>query len=321
MKRILVLVLIALAAAPAAAAATPAQLLARYRPTLVLHPLEAFRPVNVEPFLADAELELLGPGNAYAPVGNVADAPLPTDDPAGCRSTSDLPCWRLDHVPCSPAAGLAAVACAANAEAARGARPTTYARLVATGNRIVLQYWLFYTYNFWSAQLPPTNFIWHAHEADWELVSVVLDRRQRPLLVGTSRHCSGARREWSRVAKDGRTHPRIHVALGSHANYFAPRTHELDRRCYPPQLPPLHAGYGVGMQDFAATGATVRPRVVRVTATSPSWMRFPGSWGEHRQVHYPDPLGTLVFGAGPRGPVPHSTWRRPLATVLAWRRD
>ena len=35
-----------------------------------------------------------------------------------------------------------------------------------------------------------------------------------------SRHCGGARRSWARAPKQG-LRPVVHVALGSHANYFA----------------------------------------------------------------------------------------------------
>jgi hypothetical protein len=61
----------------------------------------------------------------------------------------------------------------------------------------------------------------------------------------------------------------------------------------------------------------VRPRVVRVTAVAPGWMRFAGTWGEDRYAGFPD-VDPFRSGAGPRGPAFHEQWRRPLAVPLAW---
>jgi len=69
--------------------------------------------------------------------------------------------------------------------------------------------------------------------------------------------------------------------------------------------------------DRAAAGETVRPRLVRVTATTPSWMTFAGNWGETGYVHFPN-NPPIAYGAGPRGPAFHAQWRHPVAEVLSW---
>jgi hypothetical protein len=71
------------------------------------------------------------------------------------------------------------------------------------------------------------------------------------------------------------------------------------------------------MLDHAAAGRTLSSlRLVPVTATSPSWMAFPGGWGEDQYARFPN--ATFKFGAGPRGPVFHDLWRKPFATPAAW---
>ena len=99
-----------------------------------------------------------------------------------------------------------------------------YGRVVRTDTRIVLQYWLFYYDN--PLLLPPTpvGTFWQSHEGDWEVVNVVLGHDRQPLEAAYSQHCTGQRRAWDDVAKHpaGSTHPVAYVALGSHANYFAP---------------------------------------------------------------------------------------------------
>ena len=57
----------------------------------------------------------------------------------------------------------------------------------------------------------------------------------RPLLVALSRHCAGARRAWARSPKRG-SRPLVHVALGSHANYFGAGTFPHDPACWPREL-------------------------------------------------------------------------------------
>jgi hypothetical protein len=77
------------------------------------------------------------------------------------------------------------------------------------------QYWLWYLYN-------PKVFIASAgnHEGDWEFVQIgsVADT---PVCMTNSQHNSGSARMWWDVElRSGR--PVVYVAVGSHANYFAP---------------------------------------------------------------------------------------------------
>jgi len=287
--------------APAAPAATPAQLLARHAPVLVLHPQEPFTPVPVDGFIADSDLLVRAPDGTW----QASTASLPSAGRAA----------RLDQRSCRAADGPAALGCYAAAEQAHAAAPTVYGAVFRTRDRIALQYWLFYPANVFSLT-GAAGLFWQSHEGDWEAVTVLLDAREQPLLVGLSEHCGGARRDWARVPRRG-SHPVVFVALGSHSNYFAPGRQPLDRKCWPTEALAVYTAYKVPLLDSVARGRTVLPGVARVTAASPSWMAFAGTWGEDQFVHFPG-VDPLRFGAGPAGPAFHGLWRKPVAAVLAW---
>ncbi len=285
---VLVLALTASAAASVGSSAgARLRLLRTYEPVLVLHPDERFHPEAVDGYLADADL-----------VGNHYDQRL-------CRAVD----------------GPVAVDCYASADAAHGEPVLAYAASFADADRTVLEYWLFYPFDLYSVSDPPNEF-WQDHEADWEAVAVVLDTttpsKPKPLLVAGSRHCSGARRDWARVARRG-THPVVYVALGSHANYFGPGEIPLDRSCWPPVARAIFKAYGVPLRDHVAHGQELTPALAPVAAAAPSWMTFAGAWGETQYVHFPK-NAPFAYGYGPKGPAFHALWRKPLATVLAWPR-
>jgi hypothetical protein len=287
MRRVcpLALALVALAlltgTASPASTPTPAQLLAKYAPRLVLHPDERFRPERVDGFLADSDL-----------VANHYDQRL---------------CKAID--------GPAALDCYAAADRAHDEPPAAYGAYFRAGKRIVLEYWLFYAFDLYSPTDPPDD-VWQDHEGDWEAVAVVLDASAKPLLVATSRHCGGARRGWTGVERKG-NHPVVYVALGSHANYFQPGETSIDPRCLPEAARAVVQSNGIVLRDHVAAGPAVAPQIVRLSGTSPSWVTFAGGWGETQYVHFPN-NAPFPFGLGPVGPAFHTLWRRPLATLLAW---
>ena len=308
MRRLVLLaVLAALALVPAAGGSSeqaPAlgTLLARHLPILVLHPAERFRPVSVDGFLADADLQSLTPSGWER-----LDGPLPAGGVG----------LRLDQRLCRAIDGVAAISCYASAEAAHGATPVVYGAAFQVGRRIALQYWLWYPFNAYSPTVPPGE-LWQVHEGDWESVSVILDARGRPLLAGYSQHGEGQRRAWARVPKQGRR-PRVFVAVGSHANYFTPGKHRFDPRIVEPVLISVIRQKGLEPVDRTGRGRVVRPRLVRVSATSPSWMAFAGGWGEDAYIRVP-PSEPARYGNGPPGPAFHEQWRAPVADVLGWPR-
>jgi hypothetical protein len=299
---VVALAALTLAGAGNAATPSPLTLLQRHVPIVVLHPGERFQPVPVDGFLADSNFEQRQPDGSWAPTPFVPTPGAP---------------WRLNQRLCSTRDGIAATDCYAAAEEAHGAAPTVYGAYHQRGQRIALQYWLFYPLNPYSPEVPPNPLFAQVHEGDWELVTVILDRAGKPLTAGYSRHCSGAQRAWARVPKRG-ARPVVYVALGSHANYFRPGTFALDKRCWPEQATIVFENYGKPLRDFAGVGRTVSPRLVRVTATSPSWMTFSGAWGEDQFIFFPQV--TFTYGLGPTGPVFKKIWKSPIAVPLGWQK-
>ena len=295
-----------LVATPAAGAAggaspSPATLLARHSPVLVLHPAEQLRPSPVDGFLADSDLE-----RRTAAGWETVAGPLPAGG-------ADL---RLDQRACRAIDGVAATPCYAATEAAHRAGPVVYGAAFRSGSRIALQYWIWYPWNPYSTTVPPGE-LWQVHEGDWEAVSVIVDLRGKPLLVGYSQHSKGKRRDWSRAPKQG-LHPLVYVALGSHANYFTPGVQRFDPRVVDPLLISVIQQNGGSAVDHTGKGPVIRPRVIRVTATSPAWMTFAGRFGESEYLHVPGGAPADSGGGGPRGPAFHRQWRAPVAEVLSW---
>jgi hypothetical protein len=258
--------------------------------------------VRVDGFLADSDLQKMT-SSGWETIGG----PLPVGG-------ADL---RLDQRACRAIDGVAATSCYASAEAAHGSESVVYGRAFRTKTRIDLQYWVWYPYNPYSPTVPAGE-LWQVHEGDWEAVSVITDARGTPLVAGYSQHGEGNRRAWARVPKVGKR-PLVYVALGSHANYFSPGVHRFDPRVVEPLLISLIEQAGLPPVDHTGVGRTVRPRLVRVTPATPSWMTFAGRWGEDQYLRAPGGPPTQ-FGGAPRGPAQQEHWRRPVVDVLGWPR-
>jgi hypothetical protein len=139
-----------------------------------------------------------------------------------------------------------------------------YARVVPGSNGMtVLQYWLFYYFN-WHPYPPPTG---GDHEGDWEMIQFEVDPATGvPVRSTYAQHGQGETCAWSFVERTATGRPVVYVARGSHASYF--------RSGYrPPQ-----AWWNPG--DYADGNATpVIPTVETISSTSPSWVAWPGVWG------------------------------------------
>jgi hypothetical protein len=282
------------AAADPGGATPDVRLLATYEPVMRFDPLEPFQPVKVQSFLTDA---VLSDGN-------------------------------LDQVGCSPAMPLGGLDCYAAAATTGGGGPTLYGHVVHEHGDIVLQYWAFYYDDVYSYTYPAGDFIWQAHEGDWEVVSVVLGSDEQPLYVAYSQHCSGQRHAWAATTRVDDTHPVVHVALGSHANYFTSGTHPINVACIPPAavailqrnrlpLPVDYAFDGGATAGPPHSGGQVMP-IEQIGEDGPSWLQFPGTWGEAQYFHAPVPIGTVALGTSPVGPAFHQDWIDPLATLDRW---
>lgn len=317
-RTVLTLMLVALALAGAAEAASPSRLLAKYQPVTIFHPGEEFRPIPVEAFVHDSNLEA-----ANSPTDWTVINPNPT---AESLPTASPPAWRLNQRACFAGALLGDIACYVAGAADEPGR-VVYGRVARPGTRIVLQYWLFYYDDVYRYPFLPLGAIWQSHEGDWEVVNVVLSKESRtPLFVGYSQHCSGETRPWNETPRVS-GHPKVYVALGSHANYFEPGLHEIDQGCLPAQVIAFFQQAGLPLpEDVAAEGPAAGPAglglesvgIQRVTPDEPTWIQYPGFWGEFGYFHAPAPIGTVPFGTSPVGPALHGVWQHPLATLATW---
>ena len=195
---------------------------------------EQFRPASIQSFVADSDLEQFGGGTWSL----VDSDPEPGELPAPGTGT-----WRLNQDSCVPFLAIGGLACYAAAGAEGDGASVVYGRVARPQGAIVLQYWYFYYDNTYSYAYPASNFIWQAHEGDWEVVNVVLSEDEEPQFVGYSQHCRGQRRDWATTPQVG-THPVVHVAAGSHANYFSAGVTSHPDRVHPAAGDRLSSGGG-----------------------------------------------------------------------------
>ena len=103
-----------------------------------------------------------------------------------------------------------------------GDAPAVYAHVAGDPSHpgeLALQYWLFYAYNDWN----------NLHEGDWEMIQLVFEAEDaaaalevEPTRVGYSQHEGAEQADWGEdklELVDG-THPVVHPAAGSHANFY-----------------------------------------------------------------------------------------------------
>jgi hypothetical protein len=184
--------------------------------------------------------------------------------------------------------------------------PTAYAHVVTDPehpDKLALQYWFFYVFNDWN----------NLHEGDWEMIQLVFDAptaaealRQSPAEVGYSQHEGGERAIWddSKLERIDGTHPVVHPADGSHANFYGEALYLGSS-----------AQEGVGCDDTRGPTVDVRPTVVTIpndaTAARGSypWIAFKGRWGE---------LNPAFFN-GPEGPNLKEQWTHPITWAEGWR--
>lgn len=143
-------------------------------------------------------------------------------------------------------------------------RPAVYGRIARSdAGGTWLQYWFFYRGQDQDRGIVRTG----RHAADWEMVQYRIDGSARAVEAVYAQHSGAERCGWGTVReRDGR--PVVYPAHGSHASYLRPGTRD---RTFPDPN-----------DEADGRGPVVTPRLVRITATSPRWMRWPGHWGGAR---------------------------------------
>jgi hypothetical protein len=250
-------------------------------------PGEPFVPTDVDSLLGNDTVALRGPWDTD---DLVKIAPTETDLGKGLTG------YHLDFPgsPLNPGCSYEEWA----DEQTAGSTPTTYARVVTEEGRegLALQYWLYYPFNDFN----------NKHESDWEMIQVEFAASdaataltQEPTRLGYSQHEGVEIADWGDVkleVVDG-THPVVHPAAGSHANYYDAALF-LGRS----------GQQGFGCDDSRAPTTDVRPvvRLVPSDATAVGaqypWLDYTGRWGQRETSFY----------NGPTGPNTKDQWTRPL---------
>jgi hypothetical protein len=147
-----------------------------------------------------------------------------------------------------------------------------YVHVTSEAGYIVVQYWFFYAFN------PGTV---NQHQGDWEMIQIVLDSTETPQYSVYSQHHAGERADWNHVEKVDDTHPRVYVALGSHASYFRPYQGKL------------------GLEsDILGNAYTLKPEDLEIAQlSSQDWLEFGGRWGNWARR-----VDASLGAAGPSGP-------------------
>ena len=187
-----------------------------------------------------------------------------------------------------------------------GKTPTVYAHVATDSEhpgKLSLQYWLFYVFNDWN----------NLHEGDWEMIQLVFDASSaeealanRPVEVGYSQHEGAERAGWGddKLELVGGTHPVVHPADGSHANFYGEALYLGSS-----------ASEGVGCDDTRGPTFDVHPAVQTIPSVESDavrefpWIAFPGRWGEQRPA----------FFNGPTGPNVKDQWTHPITWAEDWR--
>jgi hypothetical protein len=252
-------------------------------------PGEPFRPSDVDLILGDPSVALRDPwgGEDLTSVG-----PTAKDLSRGLFGYHlDLPGNPLE-AGCDYEQWVRAVS--------EGSAPTTYAHVATedgVADRLALQYWLFYPFNDFT----------NKHEGDWEMIQLLfaagdatqaLD--QSPIEVGFSQHEGLEVAQWGdpKLQVVGSSHPVVHAAAGSHANYF-------DSALYLG----TSAEQGFGCDDTRGPTQDVRPAVALIPSdpaaalTAFPWIAYQGRWGQLEESFY----------NGPTGPNTKESWTHPIS--------
>ena len=89
--------------------------------------------------------------------------------------------------------------------------PTVYYRVFhdpKQENAFAIQYWFFYFYNDWVKN----------HDADWETITIFLDKDTNPVEAVYSTHNEANRHSWSMI-KINDEHPIVYISNGGHGSY------------------------------------------------------------------------------------------------------
>ena len=97
-----------------------------------------------------------------------------------------------------------------------------------------------------------------------------LSADEKPELAVYSQHKTAEAKPWANTPKDGNT-PLVHVARGSHANYFGAGSHFT----------------GTWFDQADGKGPRITPTLEIVGDREPAWLLWPGQWGDTKEGFLP----------------------------------
>ncbi len=251
---------------------TASGLAQRTAPYLYLHPDEAFYPVSPEYALSRSNLNQTRAGLISATPTSASLASY-TDPNGGYYLDNRMGNIYDDGIE--------------RDFKAQEFTPTVHVRVSSVTSGYAVQYWFFYAHN-----AGPLN----THEGDWEFITVFTDTAGNPTRAAYSQHVSGQKTDWSLVESEG-NHPKVYVALGSHASYFRPYQGKL----------------GMARDVVSDSGRLLSPDDYElVLLTDQPWLQFAGHWGD-----YGSQDAGLKGERGPQGPV-YIQDGRPWSDPMAW---
>lgn len=156
--------------------------------------------------------------------------------------------------------------------------------------RLWLQYWFFSYYD------DPGYGNINVHEGDWEMIQIRLDSSYQPDELTYAEHAYGVRCTPSQVGWSSSGGPIVYVARGTHASYPQPGA-------YTTNFP------GFVDDAFGDVTPAVIPGVNLITSSTPSWVQWPGHWGNSKgggQLSATSPTGPAVSSA-------HASFSHPQA--------
>ena len=120
---------------------------------------------------------------------------------------------------------------------------------------------------------------------------------EQPELAVYSQHKTAEAKPWAATPKAG-NRPLVHVARGSHANYFGPGSHFT----------------GTWFDQADGKGPKVTPTLEIVGDQEPAWLHWPGHWGDTKEGFLP------LDSRSPNSPAAASTGSIPQSSAAPSRR-
>jgi hypothetical protein len=155
-----------------------------------------------------------------------------------------------------------------------------------------ITYWFFYAYNEGPLGGPLGGR--DDHEGDWERICVKLDSNNRATHVAFYQHNGHKILGWRDVTLEGKTHPVVYSAKGSHASYDKPGNKRLHYKGLPVPVVKDRAEKGT---RWVADDPRHPERLRDVTQED--WYGYGGAWGKP---------GGDAHTTGPQGP---SDFKKP----------